>query len=335
MEFIELPIIQLEAEYQEKQPLYTKLCSELVTQLNELMSEAGVSLAFPIEYRVKTWKSIYEKCLRKILNPKEIREIPDIAGIRIILLFKHDLDKACEIIERNFEILQKEDALQRLGPDKFGYGSIHYELLLDEKWLSVPSLRRLRGLQAEVQVRTASQHIWATVSHLLQYKQESDVPVPIRRSINRAAAILEIVDLEFERLLNERENYLSQIESIDENETLNTDTLRHLLDKVLPEKNKLGNEDYAELLKDLRLFKVTTVRGLKDIITRNWDSMIKEEEKQCSLNLDIVETERQIKGVYFNHMGLVREALRSEFGTDFDNYMHEKYMGDISEYDES
>lgn len=329
-----MPIIQLEAEYQEKQPLYTKLCSELVTQLNELMSEAGVSLAFPIEYRVKTWKSIYEKCIRKNLDIKEIGGIPDIAGIRIILLFKHDIDKACEIIERNFKILQKEDALQRLGPDKFGYGSIHYELVPPENWLSVPSLRRLRGMKTEVQVRTASQHIWATVSHLLQYKQESDVPIPIRRSINRAAAILEIVDFEFERLLNERDSYLSQIESIDENETLNTDTLRHMLDKILPEKNKSGNEDYAELLKDIREFDVTTVRGLKDIIVRNWDSMSEGEKHQVSLNIEI-EPELQRKGVYFSHMGLVREALRSEFGTEFDNYMEKKHSGELIDYDES
>lgn len=325
MEIIELPINQLEAEYQEKQPLYTKLCSELVTQLNELISEAGVSLAFPIEYRVKTWKSIYEKCQRKSLTPKEIGEIPDIAGIRIILLFKHDLDKACEKIERNFEILQKEDALQRLGPDKFGYGSIHYELTPPEKWLSVPSLRRLRGLRAEVQVRTASQHIWATVSHLLQYKQESDVPVPIRRSINRAAAVLEIVDLEFERLLNERESYLSRIESIDENETLNTDTLRHILDNLLPEKNKDQTENYAELLEELRHFNITTGRNLKDIITRNWNEVSKVEAGIVSKFPEIPRDDREKKGVFYNHMGMMREALRSEFGNDFDNYMIKKY----------
>ncbi len=106
MKISELPVDKLQDEYQDKHPLYKKLCSELVTQLQELISEAGVTTAFPIEYRVKTWKSIYEKCQRNNLCPKELGEISDIAGIRIILLFKRDLDKVCEIIEQNFEIFR-------------------------------------------------------------------------------------------------------------------------------------------------------------------------------------------------------------------------------------
>lgn len=325
MEISELRINQLQAEYQEKQLLYTKLCSELVTQLNELISEAGVPLAFPIEYRVKTWKSIYEKCQRRSLCPKELGEIPDIAGLRIILLFIRDLDKSCKIIEQNFKIIQKEDTNQRLSPDQFGYGSIHYELAPNEKWLSVPTLRRLQGLRAEVQVRTASQHIWANASHILQYKQESDVPIPIRRSINRAAAVLELVDFEFERLLNEREGYLSKIENIDENETLNTDSLRHILDNLLPEKNKDQTENYAELLEELRHFNITTGRNLKDIITQNWNEVSKVEADIVSKFHEIPRDEREKKGVFYNHMGLMREALRSEFGKDFENYMFKKY----------
>jgi len=321
MEFLEWSADQLQAEYQEKHPLYTKLCSELVTQLNELVTEAEVTTAFPIQFRVKTWKSIYEKCERNNLCPKELGEITDIAGIRIILLFKRDLDKICEIIEQNFEILQKEDIQQRLGTDQFGYGSIHYVLVPQENWLNVPTLRRLHGLRTEVQVRTASQHIWASASHMLQYKRESDVPTTFRRSINRAAALLEIVDLEFERVLNERGGYLERIKNVEEKETLNTDSLRSLLDKILPEKNKEVDESYSELLEELRRLNITTVKDLEELIKRNWDKVTKEEGDMASLKIEELENgeeitgtsrERIMKGVYFTHVGLVRIALSNE-----------------------
>ena len=322
MEFREWTADQLQAEYQEKLPLYTKLCSELVTQLNELIIEAEVTTAFPIQYRVKAWNSIYEKCERNNLCPKDLGEIIDIAGIRIIFLFKRDLDKIYETIEQNFEILQKEDTQQRLGTDQFGYGSMHYVLAPPENWLNVPTLRRLHGLRAEVQVRTASQHIWASASHMLQYKRESDVPITFRRSINRAAALLETVDLEFERVLNERKRYLEQIKNVEEKETLNVDSLRSLLDKILPKKNKKVDEPYAELLEDLCQLNITTVKALEDIIKRNWDVATKKEANKVSSNIERLENGKKITGtsiprvltgVYFSHVGLVRIALSNEF----------------------
>lgn len=314
---------QLQAEYQEKYPLYEKLCSELAIQLNELISEAGISIAFPIESRVKTWDSIKEKCERNHLSPKGLKEIADVAGLRIILLFKQDISKVCDKLEQNFEIVRKENTLQRLAADQFGYGSIHYELAPPNSWLNVPTLRRLNGLQCEVQIRTASQHIWAAASHILQYKRESDVPIPFRRSINRVAALLETVDLEFERVLQERGAYIEKIENINESEFLNTDSLRNLLNRNFPENNKVIEENYAEILEELRTLDINTVKELEDIIKRNWDKVSKEEAKKVYSSQKALESgeenlgttkERVLKGVYFTHVGLLRMTLDNEFG---------------------
>jgi len=327
---------QLQVEYEENYPLYVKLCSELVTQLNELIIEEKINTAFPIESRVKTIKSIFDKCNRKNLCPSELGEISDIIGLRIILLFKRDLDKVCEILEKNFAIIKKEDIQQRLSTDQFGYGSIHYELKPPETWLSVPTLRRLQGIQAEVQVRTASQHIWASTSHILQYKRDSDVPIPIRRSINRAAALLEIVDLEFERVLHEREDYIEHIDK-DKTINLNTDSLRDLLDKILPEENKSTQENYAELLEDLRYFDINIGSDLEDIISRNWNIVKNIEDEQVSLNQKRLEDGKSVKGtsekrtknnVFFTHVGLVRTALDAEFEDAFREYRSERLVRD-------
>ena len=80
---------------------------------------------------------------------------------------------------------------------------------MPDDWLNVPTFREFKGLRAELQIRTLAQQLWAAASHKLQYKRESSVPYPIRRSIHRVAALLETVDLELERVLSERDPHLS------------------------------------------------------------------------------------------------------------------------------
>ena len=44
---------KLKEEYRRERPKYEKFCTEVVTQLNEMLSSAGVTPALPIQYRVK------------------------------------------------------------------------------------------------------------------------------------------------------------------------------------------------------------------------------------------------------------------------------------------
>lgn len=320
---------KLELEYKEKSSLYDRFCSEVVKQLEELLSQANISTAFSIESRVKSWTSICEKCERHKLTPKNLDEIEDFAGVRLILLFIRDHDKTCDIIEKNFKVLKKEDVTERLEENKFGYSSIHYVITPPIGWFSLPSLKNLKGFKAEVQVRTASQHIWAAASHILQYKREKDVPIPLQRSINRVAALLETVDVEFERVLSKRGQYIKTIEKV-EDEVLNTDSLRKTLERLLPKENLDLFENYSELLVDLRNFRVTKVKELEEIIKNNWDR-VKEEEASLFLarkeefekDIPLIGTSkaRIRKGVFYTHVGLTRVALKIEFGKKFKDYI--------------
>jgi len=320
---------KLELEHKEKYFLYNGFCSELVKQFVELISQDNISIAFPIESRVKSWTSICENCERHKIAPQNLNEIEDFAGIRIILLFIRDLRKTCNIVEGNFKVLKKEDVTKRLEENKFGYSSMHYILTPPPGWFSLPSLKNTKGFKAEVQIRTASQHIWATASHVLQYKREKDVPIPLQRSINRVAALLETVDLEFERVLLDRGLYIEKIEKV-EDEILNTDSLRKTLEKLLPKKNLELHEDFSELLEDLRVFGITIVKKLEVIIKNHWDKvketeamelLIKEEELGEGEPIRGASKARIRKGVFFNHVGLTRCALQEEFGSDFRDYM--------------
>ncbi|MCX5709973.1 MAG: RelA/SpoT domain-containing protein [Candidatus Omnitrophica bacterium] len=333
MEDLNQCLEKLEREYQDKKILYDKFRFEIVKQLNELLAQPGVMTVVPIESRLKELASIRDKCERLNITPQKLGEITDLVGLRVVLISNKDSVKVCDIIERNFDVLEKEDTRQRLADNQFGYGSIHYLVRPPKDWLNLPTLRGLNGLIAEVQVRTASQHIWATVSHNLQYKKINDVPVPLRRSINRVAALLELVDLEFDRVLTERKDYIREIGSISKVEPLNTETLKNILENLLPKENKGDYEDYADLLEDLRNFDVTNVKQLEEIVKKQWtkvqerEKVLVEETKQKierGLHLPSATRNRNTRGVFFTHVGLARTAMRMELGKKFVTYLINK-----------
>ena len=321
-------------EYHSQKQLYERFCSEVVNQLNELIASAAISPALPIHYRVKTWNSILQKIERKEYTIGSLNEIPDIAGIRIVLLFQRDMVNIADIIEDTLKILNKENTADRLGESEFGYGSIHFEVAAPDEWLKVPTLRPIGGILGEIQVRTAAQHIWAAASHILQYKKESDVPLPLRRTITRVAALLETVDLEFERVLAERDEYTTDINTEDKDETLNTDTLKKSLNTFLPGQNLSENESYSELLLELHHFNITKIGNLKSLINETWERALKEEaeyvkRKKAKLEetgeFEGTSIDRINKGVYFTHVGLIRQALREKFGDNkLDQYWRDK-----------
>lgn len=174
-------------------------------------------------------------------------------------------------------------------------------------------------------MRTAAQHIWAAASHVLQYKRESDVPFPLRRAITRSAALLETVDLEFERVLAEREEYALDINTDDPSEILNTDTLRESLLKLLPKENVSKDEDLSALLTELTHFGILNIGDLKKLINESWEGVMNEENKYVSGGqkeyketggVDGTSEDRITRGVYFTHTGLMRQALREKHGSD-------------------
>ena len=322
----------LRNEYELRNSLYVKLCQEVRNQLSELLRRERISLAFPIDSRVKSWESISEKCQRRDIAPAALTEIGDIAGLRIVLLYKRDQERVCEIIREHFEVLEVEDTTDRLSPDQFGYGSVHFQIKPKAEWLVVPTISELRGLQAEIQVRTASQHIWAEASQSLQYKRESHVPKPVLRTINRAAALLEQVDIEFDRVLTEREAYVGELGELEEEQPLNSDILEKILADELPSENKTDTGDnFGKLLDELSVFGINSGRPLRELLKKHRDAVFAAEEAALKAIREkkdrsgyVFRAERIAKGVFYSHVGLVRQALKEEFGKDeVDDVMRE------------
>ncbi|EHB7710598.1 hypothetical protein JV469_004706, partial [Escherichia coli] len=222
----------------------------MVEQIDVILSENKLSLGVPIESRVKTLSSIINKDNRKPLKIESIVDLDDYVGIRLIMLFKRDVEKVISCLKEHFIILKQENKLDELDEDRFGYQSHHYVIQPPEEWLRVPSFSDFKNMKVEVQIRTLSQHIWAAASHKLQYKKEQSVPLPLRRAINRVSALLEVVDFEFERVLSEREGYV-ETSRLDRGTMLDVELLKMIAASELPPDNKSDDENYDDLLSEL------------------------------------------------------------------------------------
>jgi ppGpp synthetase/RelA/SpoT-type nucleotidyltranferase len=198
---------KLRAEYNAIRPLADRFAEIMREQLTYLLVDHRILLSFPVQTRVKEWKSIAEKIERLSLSLSAIRDLIDLIGLRLVLPFKRDIHKVCQLIPLHFTVHKQYDTQERLKEDQFAYSSIHFIIELPEPWLIVPTLKNLGGLRAEVQVRTTSQHVWAEASHIFQYKREKSVPRQIRRAIHRVSALLETVDHQFEEILKQGEAY--------------------------------------------------------------------------------------------------------------------------------
>ena len=329
----------IEQEYNQLKPNLDRFREALLIQIEKLLEIKRIPLGFPIQNRTKEWSSIVEKIESGRYNiNKSVMELQDLVGLRIILLFNRDVENVCKLIQENLEVLRQYDTAERLKDDQFGYSSFHIIISIPKVWQSVPTFLGLEEYIAEIQVRTLSQHTWAEASLELQYKQEENVPRPLLRSIGRVSALLETVDLEFERLLKERELYKKSLDtelSSTVNPQLNVDILEAILDKYLPEKNKDTYEPYASLLEDLKLFNINDKNKLEELINRQLKSSL---EIDKHIVQEIIEAgkdkkkyvpyrtskERIAKGVFYTHIGLIRAMIECEIPKEWNAYIREK-----------
>lgn len=314
-------IATLEMQYRGLVPLATRFAAELSSQVLKLAEDNRIPLGFPIQSRVKQWPSIEEKLERIAPEIHDITDLQDLVGLRVILLFMRDVERFSEMLDSTFDIVRKYDTQERLKEDQFGYSSVHVVVRISPAWLHVPTFSGMDVLSAEIQIRTVAQHMWAEVSHLLQYKQKASVPKDLLRSIYRVSALLEAVDLEYDRILEERDVYREQALTDEETQRLNVDLLEKLLDSMLPAENKYGDEDLSRLLTDLKRCGVVDSKGLRELIHAYRDQALVEDRQIAKKRQKEVQSqgdedtppERLARGIYFTHAGLVRVMLELAF----------------------
>ncbi len=161
--------------------------------------------------RVKERDECVDKFKRKYLDDIERagedyqiqNHITDLVGVRIVCLYTDDVKKIQTLIEDNFTEIDITDKTSQLESteDKFGYKSLHLDLKLKEDRLTLPEYSKFKDVVFELQIRTIIQDAWSVLDHKIKYKK--NIPLDLKRRINRLSALFEVADEEFLRIKGE------------------------------------------------------------------------------------------------------------------------------------
>lgn len=304
----------LAREYQQLAAPLDTIVEGMAPILSSLVEEQKVELGFPLQRRVKTWESIMDKIRSQRINVrKTLLELQDLIGLRLVTLFASDLEPLADALGERFDLYKRYHTGDRLEYDQFGYNSLHLivgvpdDLLGDVSWRKPP--------KAEIQLRTLSQHLWAEASNLFQYKQEADVPRTLKRAFGRVSALLETVDIELDRVRQDRTRYRDSISDGLVAGELDVDKLQRLLEAKLPRANAHPADDFSDLHRILVALGIESQSELSTIIDRFKDEILTlDREVAAQLSTD----RSDAPGAFMTHTGLVKLMLNDYLGVPWE-----------------
>jgi len=289
---------ELKKEYERSQPLYKRLVQEVCFILWQEIEKTQVKI-HGLKRRIKSFDSFYDKILRKEISGNPFEKVWDIAGVRIICLYRSDLKRLGKLVYDNFDVLTADTERTR-RETSFGYIADHYIVKLKQE-VKGKRYDDIKSLPCEIQVRTILMDAWASVSHHLDYKKEIDIPSELRKDFNAVSGLLYAADTHFEifkeRIEEAREKLEQSLKQreLDIHQEINLDTLETYLRWKLPYRER-ARYAYSDLITELRDFGFRKLDQLDDFI---------ESSKEAAQEL---ETE-EISERFYADTGFVRICL--------------------------
>lgn len=147
-----------------------------------------------IESRMKTFKSVRGKCKARgyELSIESIRDnVKDVAGVRIITKYIDEIDLVKDMLEKipGINIVKVKDYVKE--PKENGYQSVHLDCQVEV----YDTFKGSRLVPVEIQIRSKSMNLWATLEHDLKYKNSNPSP-DVEEKFRRIAKILRAFDEE-------------------------------------------------------------------------------------------------------------------------------------------
>jgi putative GTP pyrophosphokinase len=251
-------------EYRQLYGPYEHYAQAIASILLRALEEGGLQV-HSIVPRAKSVASMERKASTqdeddptKPMYPDPFRNITDLAGVRIITYFLDTVVQVCEVVEREFEIIERIDKGEELrAEDRLGYQSVHYVVKLAPNRSELPEYSRLAGLVGEIQVRTILQHSWAEIEHDIQYKSVETLPTEIRRRFMSLAGVLEMADREFQAISDEEQRLRAEARgSIAEGRLdaveITPDALKVYLDRRLGGDARMSDFSYQDAARTVR-----------------------------------------------------------------------------------
>lgn len=177
--------------------LYSSAVKQITLKFEVLNDEFNVLYArnpiHHVESRVKSFDSIAAKLEKKGLPltiESAMKNVNDIAGVRVVCSYIDDVYRVAEMMERQMdvEIVKRQDYIET--PNYNGYRSLHLDIKVPV-YLS----DRTEYLAAEVQIRTIAMDFWASLEHDIRYKADkSKLPQGINEEMLECAGKIAEID---------------------------------------------------------------------------------------------------------------------------------------------
>ena len=175
-ETIESKLVKIpQEEYDQLVEPYREAMTRLEVRINGLNEDYRKKYRdYPIhnvQARIKSRKSIEKKLIHRELPVSAIsakENLTDIAGIRVICYFIEDIYSILSLVRTQTDLLILKESDYITNPKASGYKSHHMVL-------GVP-VYRIEGMQyypVEIQFRTLSMDLWASMEHRICYKGET------------------------------------------------------------------------------------------------------------------------------------------------------------------
>lgn len=153
----------------------------------------------PIEFvtgRVKAIESIKEKMVRRdIAEDRLAQDMPDIAGLRIMVQFVDDIQEVLSLLRKrqDMTIVKEIDYIANMKAS--GYRSYH--VIVE---YPVDTINGQQKVLAEIQIRTLAMNFWAIIEHSLNYKYRGDFPAEIKKRLEITSKIALELDEEMRKI---------------------------------------------------------------------------------------------------------------------------------------
>lgn len=206
---------QILSEYRDNLDTYRRL-GEIVPRLLRHLIEDNDIIVDNVVARVKEENSLRGKLKLKGEKYRSIKDITDIVGARVITFYNDDVDLIAAKVEETFEIDWENSVDKRKmhDPHHFGYMSKHYICRIPKELYREANFPGLNEIRFEIQLRTALQHVWASIEHEIGYKTQIEVPSRFVRSLSRLSSLLELADDEFMRIRDKVEEHRLNVHSL-------------------------------------------------------------------------------------------------------------------------
>lgn len=200
------------AHYLTKAPLYESLCSHICVLLKYICRQKKIKV-LDIAFRVKDFDSFYNRAVDRYNDPKKFKieddelkkyregfisgssesakvvfsKFLDLSGVRILCVFKDDLDEIKKFLLDDCEINDLDNLKKPHINEEYGleinffdkkspndYRAEHFILKLGDERKKLIELKELSDFLCELQVKTVLSQGWSDADHDLFYK--SNIP---------------------------------------------------------------------------------------------------------------------------------------------------------------